>query len=470
MLLPRESRRYLRDYGHHPTSTPFPPMRFPPVLLSAALALLTAPALAQRPSYPTAGTGTVVLRAARLIDGTGSAPLQDAVVVIRDDRIVAVGRRGAVEEPAGARVIDLGDATLLPGFIDSHVHIAGRTLGDPARNESATRDFPAMAGILGVENARRTLMAGFTTVRNAGSDDFADVAVRDAINGGWIIGPRILAVGHAIGSTGSHCDENGFRPGLLEGDPLHGVADGPEQIRAAVRGQIKYGADWIKTCATGGVLSEGDAVGAQQYTEEELRALVDAAHMAGRHVMAHAHGTEGIKAAVRAGVSSIEHGSFLDAEGARLMAQHGTYLVPTLSAGEAVELAADHGVLTGQRAEKARAAAAAMRHAVRIATAAGVTIALGTDAGVGSHGANGREFFLMTEWGGMTPMQAIQAGTLNAARLLGVDALVGTLAAGKMADVVAVPGDPTRDIHTLEHPSFVMRSGVIYVGAPAARP
>jgi imidazolonepropionase-like amidohydrolase len=436
-----------------------------PLLTALALTALAAPCLAQRPSYPVRGSGTVVLRAARLIDGTGGAPVQDAVVVVTDDRIVALGRRGGVAEPAGARILDLGDVTLLPGFIDAHVHIAGRTLGDPGRNESETRDFPATAAILGVENARRTLMAGFTTVRNAGSADFADVALRDAINGGWIVGPRILASGHALGSTGSHCDDNGFRPGLLDGDFRAGIANGADEIRASVRHQTKYGADVIKTCATGGVLSEGDAVGVEQYTEEELRALVDAARMAERRVMAHAHGAEGIRAATRAGVASIEHGSFLDQEGARLMAQRGTYLVPTLSAGEAVEQAAERGVLTGHRAEKARAAARAMRNAIRIATAAGVPIALGTDAGVGPHGANAREFFLMTSWGGLTPMQSIQAGTLSAARLLGVDREVGSLAVGKIADIVAVPGDPTQDIRALERPSFVMRSGVIHRGA-----
>lgn len=313
-----------------------------------------------------------------------------------------------------------------------------------------------------MENARRTLMAGFTTVRNAGSGEFADVALRDAVRQGWIVGPRILATGHSLGSTGSHCDDNGLRPGLLEGDFRVGVANGADEIRAAVRHQSKYGADVIKTCATGGVLSEGDAVGVEQYTEEELRALVDAARMAERRVMAHAHGAEGIRAAARAGVASIEHGSFLDEEGARLMAQRGTYLVPTLSAGEAVEQAAEQGVLTGHRAEKARAAARAMRNSVRIALAAGVPIALGTDAGVGPHGANGREFFLMTSWGGMTPMQAIQAGTLNAARLLGLEREIGSLAAGKAADVVAVPGDPMRDVRLLERPAFIMRGGVVH--------
>ena len=414
-------------------------------------------------NYPTAGSGTVVLRAARLIDGTGAAPVQDAVVVVTDDRITAVGRRGSVAEPAGARVVDLGDATLLPGFIDAHVHIIGRTLGDPAGNDAAVRDLPATGAILGVENARRTLMAGFTTVRNAGSDAFADVALRDAVSQGFVVGPRILASGHALGITGGHCDENGYRPGLVEADWKSGVANGEGEVIAAVRYQAKYGADVIKTCATGGVLSEGDAVGVQQYTEAELKALVEEATLLERRVMAHAHGAEGIKVAVRAGVASIEHGSFLDEEGARLMAQRGAYLVPTLSAGEAVLKAADSGVLTGQRAEKARAAGNAMRTALRRAVAAGVPVALGTDAGVGPHGANAHEFTLMVEWGGMTPMQAIQAGTRNAARLLGIDGRLGTLAPGKVADVVAVRGDPSRDVRLLETGVvFVMKDGVVH--------
>ncbi|HEX8453458.1 MAG TPA: amidohydrolase family protein [Longimicrobium sp.] len=430
--------------------------------LAAAVA---APLAAQQPratNYPVRGTGTVVLHAARLIDGTGAAPISNAVVVVTNDRILAAGRRGSVPEPAGARVVELGDATLLPGFIDAHVHIMGRTLGDPAGDDAAVRDFPATAAILGVENARRTLMAGFTTVRNAGSDDFADVALRNAINQGVVVGPRILASGHAIGITGGHCDENGFRPGLLESDYRHGVANTPDEVAAAERYQAKYGADVIKICATGGVLSEGDAVGVQQLSDAELRAAVEEARLLERKVMAHAHGADGIRAAVRAGVASIEHGSFLDQEGARLMRQRGTYLVPTLSAGETVLRAADSGVLTGQRAEKARAAGTAMRNTTRMAARMGVPIALGTDAGVGAHGANGHEFTLMVEWSGLTPMQSIQAGTLSAARLLGVDREVGTLAAGKMADVVAVPGDPTRDIRAMERPVFVMRGGVVH--------
>src|SRR5262245_1826344 len=335
------------------------------------------------------GTGTVVIRAARLIDGTGAAPIDNAVVVVTDDRIVAAGRQGAVAIPTGARTIDLGNATLLPGFIDAHTHIAGRTLGDPAGDDALVRDYASFGAVLGVANANKTLMAGFTTIRNVGAGNFDDMALRKAINDGFIIGPRMQNAGHALGITGGHCDENGFRPGLADGDIRTGIADGPDQVRAAVRYQAKYGADVIKTCATGGVLSEGDAVGVPQYTYEELKAMVDEATKLERKVAAHAHGTEGIKIAVRAGVASIEHGSFLDEEGAKMMVQHGTYLVPTLSAAEAVEKAVRSGALKGQRAEKGLAAAAAMRNGVKIAVRDGVPIALGTDAGVGAHGANG---------------------------------------------------------------------------------
>jgi len=436
--------------------------------LSVALAA-PAIALAQAPTNPVKGTGTVVLKAARVIDGTGAAPIQNGVVVVTDDRIVAVGAAGAVSVPAGARTVDLGNATLLPGFIDAHTHVIGRTLGDPAGDDAAVRDVDSFGAILGTVNVRNTIMAGFTSVRNVGSPNFDDLALRKAINEGWVIGPRMQTAAHSLGITGGHCDENGFKPGLQDGDFKTGIADSPDQIRAAVRYQVKYGADVIKTCATGGVLSEGDAVGTTQYSYDEMKAMVDEATKLERKVAAHAHGAEGIKIATRAGVASIEHGSFLDEEGARLMAQHGTYLVPTLSAGEAVERAAKTGVLKGLRAEKALAAAAAMRNAVRLAMTNKVPIALGTDAGVGPHGANGHEFTLMVEWGGMTPMQAIVAGTSNAAKLLGWDRNVGTLSAGKWADVVAVPGDPIADIKTMEKPVFVMKNGVVYK-APGAPP
>jgi imidazolonepropionase-like amidohydrolase len=422
------------------------------VVLSAPLAAQTAPA-----------AETVVLRAARLIDGTGAAPVRDAAVVVTGNRIVAVGPATGVQVPRDARVIDLGDATLLPGLIDMHTHLTGRVLGDPRGDMAAARDFPSMPAILAVPAAERTLMAGFTTVRNLGAGDFQDLALRQAIDEGLVPGPRIQAAAHGLGITGGHCDQNAYRPGLMDGDYRTGVADGPEAVRAAVRYQVKYGADVIKTCATAGVLSEGmAAVGTTQYTLEELQAMVEEATKLERRVAAHAHGTEGIKIAVRAGVASIDHGSFLDAEGARLMTERGTYLVPTLMAGEAIEVFANSGVLTGLRAEKALAAAAAMRNSVRIAQANGTPIALGTDSGVIPHGTNGREFTLMVEWGGMQPMDAIVAGTMNAARLLGWEDRIGSLTAGKLADVVAVPGDPLADITAMERVSFVMKDGVVY--------
>ncbi|HEX8395011.1 MAG TPA: amidohydrolase family protein [Longimicrobium sp.] len=438
---------------------------------AAALALagaLFAGAAAAQPTLPTRGTGTVVLRAARMIDGTGAAPVQNAVIVVTDDRIVAVGSAGSVQVPQGARVVDLGNATLLPGFIDAHTHIIGRALGDPGSARAATHDFSGFGPILGVANAHATLMAGFTTIRNLGSPDFDDIALRTAIDQGYVAGPRMQTAGHSIGITGGHCDENGFRPGLMEHDYREGIANGADEIRAAVRYQVKYGADVIKTCATGGVLSEGDAVGVQQYTAEELGALVQESTNLERRVAAHAHGAEGIIAAANAGVASIEHGSFLNEEGARLMARRGTFLVPTLSAGETVMRAADSGVLTGLRAEKARQAGAAMRNAVRIARRAGVPIALGTDAGVGAHGTNGREFELMVEWGGMTPLESITAGTGSAAKLLGWENRIGTLRAGLLADIVAVPGDPTANVHALTTPVFVMKNGVVYKEGGAA--
>jgi imidazolonepropionase-like amidohydrolase len=429
-------------------------------LRAATLALAFVPLALAAQQMP--AKGTIVLRAARLIDGNGGAVVQNGVVVVTDDKIVAAGKEGTVTIPAGARVIDLGDATLLPGFIDAHTHIIGRSLSDPLSDAAPVRDYDSYGAILGVENARKTLMGGFTTIRVLGSPNFDDMALRQAITNGWAIGPRMENAGHSFGITGGHCDENGYKPGLEDNDYRTGVADGVDEVRKAVRYQVKYGADVIKICATGGVLSEGDAVGATQYTLEEMKAVVDEAKKLDRKVAAHAHGTEGIKLAVQAGVASIEHGSFLDEEGAKMMAQRGTFLVPTISAGEFVENAAKSGRLTGLRAEKALAAAAGMRNSVKLAVKNGVPIALGTDAGVGEHGANGHEFTLMVTWGGMTPMQSINAGTLNAAKLLGWDKTIGTLSPGKWADIVAVPGDPTKDITVMEKPNFVMKGGVVY--------
>jgi imidazolonepropionase-like amidohydrolase len=410
---------------------------------------------------------TTVLKAARMITVSNPAIVRDAAIVVTGNKIVAAGPASSVATPAGARVINLGDVTLLPGFIDAHTHIAGRTLGDPKQDDADVRDYSGYSAILAADNARKTLMAGFTSIRNLGAANFDDMAIRQAINEGRAIGPRMENAGHAIGITGGHCDENGFRPGINLRGPAEGVADGPEEIRKAIRIQAKYGADAIKLCETGGVLSEGDAVGVTQLTYEEAKAAVDEATKLERPVAAHAHGTEGIKIAIRAGVTSIEHGSFLDEEGAKMMAQKGTFLVPTLSAGYVVEGYAKNGVLKGLRAEKALAAAAAMRNGVKIASANKVKIALGTDAGVIPHGTNAREFGLMVEWGGLSPIQSLTAGTLNGATLLGWYKRLGSLDAGKLADIVAVPGNPLEDIHVTERVSFVMKDGVIYKGSGA---
>ncbi|HUF05406.1 MAG TPA: amidohydrolase family protein [Aridibacter sp.] len=412
------------------------------------------------PGLPT-DSGVKVIRADRVIDGTGRPAIEKGAVLVRSNVIEAVGKASDISVPEGAEVIELGDATLMPGFIDAHTHIIGRVLGDPAGQNARFRDFDSFGAILGVRNAKETLDAGFTTIRNVGAGGFDDIALKKAIDEGWIPGPRMLTAAHSLGITGGHCDENGYRPGAADGDYRTGIADGVDAVRAAVRYQVKYGADLIKTCATGGVLSEGDAVGVPQYTFEELRAMVEEAEKLERKVAAHAHGTEGIKIATRAGVASIEHGSFLDEEGARLMVENGTFLVPTLMAGEAVENLTKAGILTGFRGEKALAAAAGMRNAIKIAIRNNVKIALGTDSGVIPHGTNAREFILMVEWGGMDPMKAINAGTLNAAILLGIDKSFGSLEKGKVADIVAVKGNPLADIRQMEKVRSVMKNGVV---------
>jgi len=406
----------------------------------------------------------IAIRAGTLIDGTGAAPVKNAVIVLQGERIVAAGAGVAV--PAGARVIDLSAYTVLPGFIDAHVHLTGHVIGDGDWQHQELTESPAQRTLLGVAHAQQTLEAGFTTVRNVGADAFTDIALRNAINEGWVPGPRIVAAGISFGINGGHCDGSagywdravGATPG---GDLASGAADGADEVREAVRYNVKYGADVIKICATGGVLSPTDSVGVQQYTEEEMRAVVEAAHLTERRVAAHAHGTAGIKAAVRAGVTSIEHGSILDAEAVALMKEKGTYLVPTLMAGEQVSALARAGRLPPFIAAKALEIAPRMARSFKMALDGGVKIALGTDAGVFPHGRNGHEFTLMVQ-GGMTAMQAIQAGTLTAATLLGLEARLGTVAAGKQADLVAVRGDPLADITLLERVDFVVKSGTVF--------
>jgi imidazolonepropionase-like amidohydrolase len=313
--------------------------------------------------------------------------------------------------------------------------------------------------------ARKTLLAGFTTVRDVGSNAYIDVGLRNAIRDGKIIGPRMLVTVHAIGSTGGHCDEMaGFRAGLFgrETGPLDGVINGADQAREAVRLDHKYGADMIKVCATGGVLSATDAVDTPQVTQEELNAIVDEAHALRLKTAAHAHGAEGAKRAIRAGIDSIEHGSFLDDEALDMMKQRGTYYVPTLMAVQGLQEKFDAGLyLPPAIAEKAHAAIAAIHATFRRALAKGVKIGLGTDAAVYPHGRNAEEFHQMVDLG-MKPVEALKAGTSHDAELLGLTDKIGTLEAGKLADVVAVPGDPVENIRQVEKVFFVMKEGVVY--------
>jgi imidazolonepropionase-like amidohydrolase len=428
-------------------------------LMGAALAAVAASAL--RAQAPVAAA-PVAIRTGTLIDGTGAAPVRNAVIIIRGDRIEAVGP--SVRVPAGAKVIDLSRYTVLPGFIDAHVHLASRPLGVGDYVHHGVTDDEGDDALWGAANARATLLAGFTTVRDVGANSFANIALMRAIDAGRIPGPRMVTAGHLIGISGGHCDLDGYAAGIVpERGPLEGIANSPDQVREAVRLQVKYGATVIKICATGGVLSQGDQIGAQQMTEEEMRTAVETAQMLGRRVAAHAHGTAGIKAAIRAGVTSIEHGSILDEEAVRMMVEHGTWLVPTLFAGWSVGSPEAAAHLPAWMAEKGRAAWEAMQGSIRLAVQGGVKIALGTDAGVDPHGQNAREFELLVTYGGMSPMQAIQAGTMNGATLLGMEHDVGSVATGKLADLVAVPGDPVADITVLQHPAFVMKGGAIVV-------
>jgi imidazolonepropionase-like amidohydrolase len=425
--------------------------------LAVLLVLSSAAASAQTPP----AAEVTVLKAARLFDGKGDSATRDGVVIVEGGKIQAVG--SGLAAPAGATVIDLGDATLLPGFIDAHTHLTGESSDN--WYESAVNDMrrgvPEKA-IRATEYALRTLRAGFTTVRDVGSEEYIDVALRNSINAGVVPGPRMLVAVHALGARGGHCDATGF-PYMLFGRETgiaDGVASGPAAFRDAVRMQIKYGADVIKTCATGGVLSLTDDVDTPQLTQEEMNAIVDEAHRLRRKTAAHAHGAEGAKVAIRAGIDSIEHGSFLDDEAVRMMKGRGTYLVPTLMAGEYIGPKSKRQY-PPEIAAKALAAVEARSAAVRRAVKAGVRIAFGTDSAVSPHGRNAEEFTLLVDHG-LTPAAALRAATSVDAALLGLDGKLGTLEPGKEADVIAVPGDPLADIHATEKVLFVMRGGKVY--------
>jgi imidazolonepropionase-like amidohydrolase len=428
---------------------------------TAIVRFLATPVLAATLSIPIAAQqapapGPIVIRAARMLDVAGGRMLRDVTVVVQGETIAAVNP-GAT--PTGAQLIDLGDVTLMPGFIDAHTHLVGEigptSFVEPVLEQDVDLAFKA------VRHGRTTVMAGFTTVRDFGGD--VTVALAKAVTRGDVLAPRIIPSRHALGITGGHCDVTGFAPGILEQGPENGVANGPWEVVEAVRYQIKHGAQVIKTCATAGVLSFEGPLGAQQYTFEELQAMVQEAARHGLKVAAHAHGTDGIKAAVRAGVASIEHGSMLDEEALGLMKERGTYLVPTTYLSDRIPLA----VLPPLVRKKAETMIPLARESLRKAIAAGVKIAFGTDAGVFPHGENAREFAVYIKLG-MSPMEALRAATTRAADLLGRDDR-GVIAAGKLADLVAVPGDPLADITATERVSWVMLGGRVVRDDRAAR-
>jgi imidazolonepropionase-like amidohydrolase len=412
---------------------------------------------------PKPESNTIVLKAARLYDGKSNAVVTPGIVVVSGGKITAVGANASI--PTGAEVLDLGDATLLPGFIDAHTHLTMMATTDykQAALDSLQKTIPEQT-LDSISNAKVTLMAGFTTVRDVGSRNFIDVGLRNAIRNGKVPGPRMLVSVHAIGATGGHCDDTGYRSGVFgkETSPEDGVANGPEQVRYAVRLAHKYGADIIKTCASGGVLSPADDVDTPQLTQEELNALIDEAHALRRKVAAHAHGAEAAKRAIRAGVDSIEHGSFLDDEALDMMKQRGTYYVPTLMAlqGLSEQMQAGMYIPPAIRA-KAELAMASLHKTFQKALAKGVKIGLGTDAAVYPHGRNGEEFHQMVDLG-MKPIDALKAGTSADADLLGLADKIGTLETGKLADIVAVPGNPIENIRQTEHVLFVMKEGMIF--------
>jgi len=433
--------------------------------LTLGMAVLAPLALADTaaPSSP-----VVVLKAAHIFDSVSGKLADNGVVVVQEGKIVAVGTNSAI--PAGAKVIDLGNATLMAGMIDSHVHMDGEFSENWYKGfyEGVTR-FPAEQSLYAAKYAKETLEAGFTSVRDVGSTDYIAVSLKHAIDAGVTEGPRMIVSNYAIGSTGGHADGQDLPPTVAPPyGPLQGVCNSPDECRAAVRYQMKYGAGVIKFMPSGGVLSLNDPVDVPELTQDEMNAIIGEAHTWHRKVAAHCHGDAAAKMAIQAGVDSIEHGTFLQDDTLKSMKDKGVYLVPTLYASYWVGQTADtYPPAIREKALKAAAQSQIMfQHAVKI----GVPIAFGTDSAVEPHGTDAFEFELMVK-NGMSPADALMAATAHAAQLLygdhgqkNVDAPVGTLQAGKYADIVALPGDPLKDIKATEHPLFVMKGGVIYVG------
>jgi imidazolonepropionase-like amidohydrolase len=427
-----------------------------PLIISAAawaaVLIVAPPAPAQQAKAPP----IVAVKAARLFDGKADAFQANGVVLVQGTKILAVGTDLAI--PAGAEVVDLGDSTLSPGFIDAHTHLTGESTDDWKQQfvDGFRRETTEKA-IESTVYARKVLEAGFTTVRDVGSSDMLDVGLRNAINRGLVPGPRMLVSVHALGSRGGHADETGLRhDAIKELGPAEGIASGPDGFREAVRFQVKYGADVIKFCASGGVLSLADEVDTPQLSPDEMKALVDEAHRLRKKVAAHCHGDHAAREAIEAGVDSIEHGSFLTEQTLAMMKERGTYLVPTLLAADWLGGKLDK--LPPEIVVKAKAAIAARSAMFRTAVRLGVKIGFGTDSAVSPHGINGREFALMTGLG-MPPIDALKSATSVDAELLGIAGRAGILEPGKLADIIAMPGDPTRDITATERVSFVMKEG-----------
>ncbi|CAI3947481.1 amidohydrolase family protein [Alteromonas macleodii] len=398
---------------------------------------------------------TTVITADRMIDVANGKVVKQAAVIVTDNIITASGRLKDLTVPNEATRIDLGNATLMPGLMDMHVHLTS----DATRHGYKRLEVSLpRAAITGVKHAKATLDAGFTTVRNVGAPGFADVALRDAINAGDVVGPRMFVAGPSLGVTGGHCDSN-LLPYEYD-NYSEGVADGPWEVRKKVRRNIKYGATVIKFCATGGVLSKGTKVGAQQYTFEEMKALIDEAHLRGLTVATHAHGTNGIKAAIKAGVDSVEHVSLLDDEAIDLAKKNGTYFSMDIYVTEYILGEGEKAGILEESLNKERIVGKTQRENFEKAVKAGVNMVFGSDAGVYPHGDNPKQFARMVKFG-MTPIQAIQAATINPARLLKQEATLGSLEKGKLADIVAVPGNPLDDMSLMEKVGFVMKDGQI---------
>ncbi len=409
-------------------------------------------AVSARADEPT--PGRVLIRAGHVLDVRSGALKADQTIIVTGTLITGIGATSATPKGADDREIDLRNMTVLPGLIDVHTHLTMDTNFDPYHELSTS---VAKSALIGARNAKVTLEAGFTTVRNVGAAGFADVDLRDAINEGLIEGPHMQVSGPPLGITGGHCDENLLPIAYhVQGD---GVADGVEAVQHKVREVIKYGADVVKICATGGVLSKGDDPQASQYTQEELKAIVADAHRLGRRVAAHAHGAQGILWATQAGVDSIEHGSYMNDEDIAAMKARGTYFVPT---AYLIDWIQENGRLPPFYLQKMKDVSAVEKANARKAIAAHVKIALGTDAAVYPHGLNAHEFAVYVEQFGMSPLAAIQTGTLNAADLMGWSDKAGALEPGKWADIIAVDGDPLQDVKVLQHVAFVMKAGVVY--------